>query len=84
MSPDFTFSEPIPEPALIVSKRQPLNDDIRSDLRGCAALDAKFWLAVDSRGEAEPERGGDSPARFSNPPGQTAEGNRSNTFSPTA
>ena len=43
-------------------------------------FEAKLWLAADSRGEAEPERSGDSQpqaARRANAVRQTAEGNRS-------
>jgi hypothetical protein len=46
-------------------------------------FEARLWLAADSRGEAEPERSGDSQpqaARRANAVRQTAEGNRSNNM----
>ncbi len=44
-------------------------------LRSLSAEKDNRWLAADSQGEAEPERSGDSPARFlPNKPGQTATG----------
>jgi len=54
-----------------------------TDSSATVGFEAKLWLAADSRGEAEPERSGDSQpqaARRANAVRQTAEGNRSNTF----